>query len=149
MPPPDLTHLDAGTLQAFLNDQVANFRETLRKIRRDDEEGTALKSMLDGITTAETIQQNPFLAIGRMATNQEVGGSGLVKIVQDQAGSIDGVLDFQQRLFDDIDSNVQETIDTLLHTQGSSLEAIEGADLLDVFGEVEDTLSGAGESDSD
>ncbi|KAB1140859.1 type VII secretion system-associated protein [Streptomyces luteolifulvus] len=146
---PDLTHLDAGTLQAFLDHDVAGFSEELRKIRRDNESAPALKSMLDGITTTESLQQNPFLAIGLMATSEVVGGSGLVTTVTDQAKSIDDVLEFQQQLFNDFDSNMQETIDTLLKTQGSSLEAIEGQQLLDAFGEVEDTLSNAGDTGSD
>ncbi|GGW30771.1 type VII secretion system-associated protein [Streptomyces xantholiticus] len=150
MPPPDLTALDANALQDFLDMKVAPFIGELEKIRKDSDSGDALHTMLGDVhTTSEAnIQQDTFLGIGGMATDSETGGGGLIKSVKEQATSIDGIFEFQQRLFDDLDNNLQETINTLLRDQGTSLAAIEGQEFLDIFGEVEDTMTGADEAGS-
>ncbi|MEV5384468.1 type VII secretion system-associated protein [Streptomyces sp. NPDC052721] len=137
----DLTHLDVQTLRTFLQNDVAEFVRELEKIRTDDW-APALRSLLENRASADTLQENPFLAIGLMGQDDTLGGQALLTAVKDQAKAADGILDFQQRLFRDIDTELRETIDTLLTTQGASLEAIEAADFLDVLDGVDHTLSG-------
>ncbi|MGW3622028.1 type VII secretion system-associated protein [Streptomyces sp. NPDC000880] len=141
----DLTHLDAKSLQTFLDVDVAAFIEELKKIRQDDW-AAALKSILEGKVTSSTLQQNPILALGLMASGQNdpVFGAGLINAVKADAQSFDDVLAFQQQLFKDIDKDLQTTIETLLKTQGASLESIDGEKLLDPFSDVENDLSEAG-----
>ncbi len=56
----DLTHLDSRGLQAFLDGDVADFITALEQIRKDDPAGAqALKSLLDGRNTPDTLQENP------------------------------------------------------------------------------------------
>jgi hypothetical protein len=141
----DLTHLDAPSLQKFLDVDVAAFIEELRKIRLNDW-APALQSILDGKTTAGTLYQNPILALGPMATGQNdlVFGAGLINAVKADAQSFDDVLAFQQQLFKDIDKDLQTTIETLLKTQGAGLESIDGEKLLDAFDDVNADLGQGG-----
>jgi hypothetical protein len=144
---PDLTYLDAKSLQTFLDVDVAAFIEELKKIRQDDW-AVALYSILQGKGTSSTLQENPVLALGLMASGEgdPVFGAGLINAVTTDAQSFDDVFAFQQQLFKDIDSDLQETIETLLTTQGASLESIDGEKLLDPFDEVDSDLGNAGQA---
>ncbi|MET8635066.1 type VII secretion system-associated protein [Streptomyces sp. NPDC004096] len=145
----DLTHLDSRGLQAFLDGDVADFVTALEQIRKDDPAGAqALKSLLDGRNTPDTLQENPFLAIGLMAGTDDVHGASLISKVKDEAQSVDDIFAAQRTLFKDIDSDVRETIRTLLKTQGSSLTSIDGEKLLDIFSDVDSDLSDTGGSQS-
>ncbi|MET8783647.1 type VII secretion system-associated protein [Streptomyces sp. NPDC004589] len=115
----------------------------------DDPAGAqALKSLLDGRNTPDTLQENPFLAIGLMAGTDDVHGASLISKVKDEAQSVDDIFAAQRTLFKDIDSDVRETIRTLLKTQGSSLTSIDGEKLLDIFSDVDSDLSDTGGSQS-
>ncbi|MFE4663701.1 type VII secretion system-associated protein [Streptomyces sp. NPDC056716] len=139
---PDLTYLDSASLNTFLQNDVKDFIADLVAIRADDPSGVpAVKSLVEGKQYPETLQQNPLLAIGLMGGSDEVHGQSLLAVVGSAAGSVDGILAFQQQLFDEISDDLQKTIDTLLTTQGTSLEAIEGQELLDIFSDVDGLMA--------
>jgi hypothetical protein len=141
----DLTHLDATGLQSFLDGDVAEFIKDLKNIRLDDNNQVqALKSILDGRNTADTLQENPVLAIGLMTGDDTVHGKTLVDKVKTAAQSIDDVFVAQGTLFKDVDRDLQETITSLLKTQGSSLASIDGEKILDIFSDVNSDLSDTG-----
>ncbi|MEU8588763.1 type VII secretion system-associated protein [Streptomyces sp. NPDC048664] len=143
----DLTHLDKAGMQAFVNGDLADFITAIDKIRKDDPAGArALKSLLDGRNTADTLQENPFLAIGLMAGSDDVHGASLITKVKAMAQSVDDIFGSQKTLFKDIDTDVRETIRTLLATQGDNLGSIDGEKLLDVFSDVDGDLSDTGGS---
>jgi hypothetical protein len=145
----DLTHLDSPGLQAFVDGDLADFITELEKIRKDDPAGAqALKSLLDGRNTPGTLQENPFLAIGLMAGGDDVHGATLISKIKDMAQSVDDIFGAQKTLFKDIDSDLRETIRTLLKTQGSNLTSINGEKLLDIFSDVDSDLGDTGGSNS-
>ncbi|MFB7054891.1 type VII secretion system-associated protein [Streptomyces vinaceus] len=139
---PDFTHLDSASLTAFADHDLASFISALTAIRKDAEGSgiQALKSILDGRTTPETLQQNSVLAIGLMAGGDQVHGQSLIAAIKAAAESVDTVLGDQQDLFKDIDRDLRDTIRTLLATQGSSLNSISAADFLDAFADVDQGL---------
>ncbi|MFD3944801.1 type VII secretion system-associated protein [Streptomyces sp. NPDC058579] len=141
---PDLTHLDSATLRTFADQDLAAFLTALAAIRKDSQgtEIRALKSILDGRTYPNTLQQNPVLGIGLMAADDAVHGLSLIANVRKAAESVDNVFADQEDLFEDIDRNLRETLRTLLNTQGSSLMSIDAAEFLDVFADVDDSLGG-------
>ncbi|MFB6989022.1 MULTISPECIES: type VII secretion system-associated protein [unclassified Streptomyces] len=137
----DLTHLDGKTLKTFTDHDVAEFIKALDDIRKDSNAGIkALKSILDGRTDPQHLQQDPALAIGLMGKDDVVHGQSLVTAVKKAAGSVDAVFDSQHTLFKHIELDLQETIAKLLDTQGKSLESIDGASLLDIFSDVDKEL---------
>lgn len=141
----DLTHLDSTGLQTFVDNDVDSFLKELDAIRKDDPAGVlALQSILLGRPTAATLQENPILAIGLMGGDDTVSGASLIARVKDSAQSVDDIFSAQKTLFKDIDTDLRETIKTLLETQGSSLTSIDGQSLLDVFSDVDGELGGGG-----
>ncbi|TXC99886.1 type VII secretion system-associated protein [Streptomyces sp. ISID311] len=144
---PDLTHLDAHAVQTFIDNDVSDFMSALEKIRKDDPGGVrALKSILDGTATVDTLDENQILAIGLMAGDDSLHGQNLIKAVQTVATSVDEILATQGTLFKDIDRDLRRTVKTLLDTQGSSLASIDGEKLLDVFSNVDSDLGASGKS---
>lgn len=141
----DLTHLDSTGLQTFVDNDVDSFLKELDAIRKDDPAGVlALQSILLGRPTAATLQENPILAIGLMGGDDTVSGASLIARVKDSGQSVDDIFVAQKTLFKDIDTDLRETIKTLLETQGSSLTSIDGQSLLDVFSDVDGELGGGG-----
>ncbi|MEU5093233.1 type VII secretion system-associated protein [Streptomyces sp. NPDC020996] len=147
----DLTHLDGQQLKRFREEDVNAFRTALKAILADSATPPvirALGSLVAGRTTPDTLNQNQVLAIGNMSTDDLVQGKTLVGQVTSAAKGIDDILVAQQTLFEDLDDNLQTTIETLLKNQGDSLTAIDGEKLLDVFSDVNDDLGSAGGSNS-
>ncbi|WP_406841737.1 type VII secretion system-associated protein (plasmid) [Streptomyces sp. AHU1] len=145
----NLTHLDAKTLQSFMDHDLSDFITALKNIRLDQPFGArALKSLLEGIGTPDTLQENTILGIGLMAADgASVKGSALIKAVTNGAQSIDTVLERQGKVFNEIHNDLIETISTLLKTQGTSLDSLEDSKFLDVFSDVNRDLgpgTGAG-----
>lgn len=141
----DLTHLDGAALKRFLDNDLDDFVEALKAIRKDstaDSGGVrALKSIVDGRTTPDTLQQSQALTIGTLGTDDSTHGKTLLTAVTDAAGTVDTVFGSQQNLFGDISRDLKQTITTLLDAQGSSLHSIGAEQLLDVFSDVGDDLS--------
>ncbi|MFE3270746.1 type VII secretion system-associated protein [Streptomyces sp. NPDC059215] len=139
----DLTHLDAKSLRAFVENDVASFKKELDAIRKDDPSGVrALQSIVLGRTTPETLQENQVLGIGLLGSDDLVNGKSLVTKITDFAKSVDDILLAQTKLFEDIDDDLRETIKILLKTQSGSLESISGEKLLDIFSDIDEDLAG-------
>ncbi|MFD9393349.1 type VII secretion system-associated protein [Streptomyces sp. NPDC060000] len=145
----DLTQLNALGLQRFIDNDVAGFSANLEAVRKDDTNGVrALKSLVEGYTTADTMQENQFLAIGLMSAGDSSlqGGKTLIDRVTAGATAIDAVLKAQQTLFEDIDRDLRTTVKKLLKNQDESLASIGGQKLLDIFSDVDSDLGGTGGS---
>lgn len=159
----DLTHLDGPALQRFVDNDLADFIDGLKAIRKDsaaDNGGVrALRSIVNGATTPETLQQSQALSIGQMGTSDALHGQSLLTAVTGAAKSTDAVFEQHVDLFGDIDRDMKQTIRTLLNAQGSSLQSIDGEKFLDIFSDVDegmsenpgsdDTDSGSGNSGND
>ncbi|KOV30675.1 type VII secretion system-associated protein [Streptomyces sp. XY152] len=142
----DLTQLDASHLQTFIDTEVADFNKDLVGIGKDVPGGArALKSLVEGYHSSEGnhLQENPYLAIGLMATEGGlVKGNTLVSRIADAAKGIVDVLTAEQKLFKHIAGNLEETIKVLQKNQDRSLTAISAEKMLDLFSDVDNDLSG-------
>ena len=141
----DLTHLDGPALQRFVDNDLADFLTALKAIRRDstaDNGGIrALRSIVDGATTPDSLQQNQALAIGSMGADDFLHGKSLLTAATGAAKSVDGVFAQHVDLFGDIERDMKQTIRTLLNAQGSSLHSIGAERMLDVFSDVDEGMS--------
>lgn len=142
----DLTHLDSTALKNFKNTDVADFITDLVNIRKDNAGVRSLKNLIaeTGAGSAQGLAK--ILRIGLMNggdSSDPVGGSTLVEALKTQSTALDKILTDQKTLFDDIDSALDETITTLLKTQGDSLDSIDGEKLLDIFDTVDGDMSGS------
>ncbi|MGW1108807.1 type VII secretion system-associated protein [Streptomyces sp. NPDC002540] len=134
----DLTHLDAKGLQTFVDHDVTDFIEALKRIRKDAPNGKALRSALLGYDSSDhDVGLNKFLTIGGLNAESEPNGKTLITAVTSAAKGIDDVFSAQQALFRNIDSDLRETIKKLLKTQGESLAGISQEKLLDIFSDVD------------
>ncbi|MEU9347620.1 type VII secretion system-associated protein [Streptomyces sp. NPDC048278] len=147
----DLTHLDSTALKNFKNNDVADFISDLLEIRKDKAGIRSLKNLLAETGDDSASGAAKILRIGLMNggdSKDPVGGSTLVEALKTQAGGLDKILKGQKTLFDDIDDALDETITTLLKTQGDSLTSIDGEKLLDIFDTVDGDMSGTDSNDS-
>ncbi|MDQ0765440.1 type VII secretion system-associated protein [Streptomyces canus] len=140
----DLTHLDANGLQTFVDNDVADFIDALKRIREDDSDVKSVHSAVAGYDSSDDeVGRNKFLVIGGLNTDAEPQGKALIDAVTSAAKGIDEFFSAQQSLFKNIDSDLRETIKTLLKTQQESLAGIKAQELLDVFSNL-DSASSAG-----
>ncbi|MGW0832707.1 type VII secretion system-associated protein [Streptomyces prunicolor] len=142
----DLTHLDSTALKNFKDHDVADFISNLLEIRQDKAGVRSLKNLIaeTGAGSAQGLAK--ILRIGLMNggdSSDPVGGGTLVEALKTQATALDKILTGQKTLFDDIDDALEETITTLLKTQGDSLDKIDGEKLLDIFDTVDGDMSGS------
>jgi len=147
----DLTHLDSTALKNFKNNDVADFISDLLDIRKDKAGVRSLKNLVAETGEGSAAGAAKILRIGLMNggdSKDPVGGATLVEALKTQAGALDKILTGQKTLFDDIDSAIEETITTLLKTQGDSLASIDGEKLMDIFGTVDSDMSGTDSKNS-
>jgi len=141
----DLTHLDGPALQRFVDNDLADFIAALKAVRKDsaaDNGGVrALRSIVNGATTPETLQQSQALSIGQMGTGDTMHGESLLTAATGAAHSVDAVFEQHVNLFGDIDRDMKQTIRTMLNTQGSTLQSIDGEKFLDLFSDVDEGMS--------
>ena len=85
------------------------------------------------------------LGIGFMLQAAYLGGQGekLNKAVGKTADDLTTIYEEQAKLFEDIQQNLKDTIDTLFSAQNTNLTGIDGQDFLDVFEDVVDDLGGS------
>ncbi|MFE4453472.1 type VII secretion system-associated protein [Streptomyces sp. NPDC056796] len=147
----NLTHLDGKSLQTFIETDLKDFVTQTQNIRNDKPDtsdgrpaGRALKSLIDGSTTPETLQQNQFLALGPMVANDLTHGKGLIEATTRSAKSIDGILEAQQRLFRDIERDFRQTLKVMGATQSDNMTEINAQKMLDIFEDVDNDLGPSG-----
>ncbi|MFJ3672575.1 type VII secretion system-associated protein [Streptomyces sp. NPDC090106] len=150
-----LTHLDGKSLSSFIETELKDFVEQTKNIRQDKTDsgdarppGRALKSLVDGTTTPETLQQNQFLALGPMVSDGLTHGKNLIEATTKSAKSIDGILEAQERLFRDIDRDFRQTLKLMGNTQSDNIAEINAEKFLDIFEDVDNDLSPTSTSSS-
>ncbi|MFE6281204.1 type VII secretion system-associated protein [Streptomyces sp. NPDC057877] len=149
-------NLDKAWLENFLNNDILNFRNELKKIVNDGvgpsgEIVPALANLLPEGQIPEGSLPGAVrpLTIGSMAADTRTNGKALVEAVTELIGAIDLILENQKILFEDIDDNLRTSIDKLFKTQGDNLARIDGDKLLDIFEDVDESLGGSGDPDDD
>lgn len=161
------TVLDVEWLKQFIHGDFDDFRTALRKILKDDPaSGPSVGFIADGTVTATTLVSGKPLAIGGLAgpvggggatdagstspnTATDMGGQALNGAIQQAAGAIFEQLESQDKLFEDIESALGETIEKMKASQAKSLDRISSDTFMDIFEDVDTDLgSGGGGADS-
>ncbi|CAM2963912.1 type VII secretion system-associated protein [Streptomyces albus] len=158
------TQLNKEWLQNFKNHDIAAFRDLLKAISEDGENpmAPAMKTLNN---KDAPIPGLPFgtpvpLAIGNLAGDESTHGKKVNESVVEMVQVLDGIISSHMDLFKDIESALEETIDTLFKTQGQSLDAIDGQKLFDIFEDEdveadlttppdEESSGGGGDDDDD
>ncbi|MFF0478486.1 type VII secretion system-associated protein [Streptomyces sp. NPDC004284] len=148
----NLSHLDGQSLQTFVDHDIKDFLTKTEEIRRDKDSGDAtypiraLRSLVDGETTPETIGQNQVLALGPMAGDDTTHGKSLIEAVKGAAKSIDEILERQQRLFRDIDRDFRQTLKLMGSAQSDNLTEINAEKMLELFEDVDNDMGPSGKA---
>lgn len=149
-------NLNKAWLQSFLDDDVVPFLAAVKKMRQDGKapDGTLVPGMPnlqsgdDGADKAPGFHdgQKVPLAIGVMAGDKDgrTNGGYLIKSLDKMVDQIDTILKLQVDLFEEIEDNLQDTIDEMFKTQDDNLEKIDGKKFVNFFDGVDDVLSEAG-----
>ncbi|UNS99671.1 type VII secretion system-associated protein [Streptomyces tubbatahanensis] len=160
------TQLNKEWLQNFKDHDIAAFRDALKAVSGDSTGDPVIPGMLSLKGDNGAIDGLPYgtpvpLAIGNLAQDQDSNGDRVNSAVVEMVNALEGILTSHKELFKDIDSALEETIETLLKTQGESLDSIEGQKLFDIFEDEDvetdltttpnedDSGGGGGEDDED
>lgn len=138
----DLTHLDATSLTQFADNEVQTFIAELTKTRRDTADTPPVESPY---TIASTLSSAPNrqLTIGQMGATGTVHGDSLRTNLVALATAIDKVYVKQQKLFADMDTNLRDTVRTLLNTSGAALDSINSQRFISAMADVGHDLGGS------
>ncbi|AEN12992.1 MULTISPECIES: type VII secretion system-associated protein [unclassified Streptomyces] len=149
-------NLNKEWLQSFLDDDVVPFLAAVKKIRENGDSPDkvlvpgmpTLQGGEDGAKTAPGFLdgQKVPLAIGLMASDAEgrTNGGYLVKSLNGMVDQLDEILKLQVELFEEIEDNLEDTIEKMFKTQDDNLEKIDGKKLVDFFEGVDEVLSESG-----
>ncbi|MFJ4895958.1 type VII secretion system-associated protein [Streptomyces sp. NPDC088788] len=163
----DKVVLDKGWMKNFIDTEIEDFRTAIDKISKDgryegnhwnehndsyDIEDVRAVGNLSKYGNVDADNQVP-LALGALVGKDGMGAD-LVKAVLDAAKQLNDVVLDQKKLFDDIEDALRETMDTLLNTEGESLDKIDGDKFItsvfeDVSDDIRDSLASGGGADSD
>jgi hypothetical protein len=142
------TQLDKAWIENFRNIDIADFKKLLKEVSQNSTGDPVVPSMAALKGEDDGVPGLPFgtpvpLAIGNLASDVGTHGQAVSKSVMEMVTLLDGIIKSHLTLFDDIDSALEETIQTLFQTQGESLDAVEGQQLIDIFEDVEADLTTA------
>ncbi|MEW1724894.1 type VII secretion system-associated protein [Streptomyces sp. NPDC093109] len=143
--------LDKAGLKSFRDNRLLPFKDELRKIKMDDPTlGPTMGSLIGEedvkIEDFDSYQAGKPLALGFMLKDDEIDGqvAKLNKSLARMAEDLTTIFDEQTKLFDDIEDNLNETLESLFDTQGTNLTKIDGQEYLDIFEDVDDGMGGGG-----
>ncbi|MEU5717332.1 type VII secretion system-associated protein [Streptomyces sp. NPDC020403] len=146
-------NLNKAWLQNFLDNDVIPFLAAVKKIREDGDSPDKvlvpaipnLQGGEDGANKAPGFfdGQKVPLAIGTMAGDKEgrTNGGYLIKSLNEMVDQLDEILKLQVELFEEIEDNLEDTIEEMFKTQDDNLEKIDGKKLVDFFEGVDEVLS--------
>ncbi|MFD5037094.1 type VII secretion system-associated protein [Streptomyces sp. NPDC058378] len=150
---PPAVNLNKAWLQNFLDNDVIPFLAAVKKIREDGDSPDKvlvpaipnLQGGEDGANKAPGFfdGQKVPLAIGTMAGDKDgrTNGGYLIKCLNEMVDQIDEILKLQVELFEEIEDNLEDTIEEMFKTQDDNLEKIDGKKLVDFFEGVDEVLS--------
>lgn len=147
-------NLNKAWMQSFLTDDVGPFREAIRLIREDGtapgDDDLAVPAVGNLLADSGAKKASGFhdgqkipIAIGTMAADEggRVNGGYLVKSLNTILEQLDGILKQQSELFEEIEANLEDSMDKMFKTQDESLDKIDGKKFVDFFEDVDDVLS--------
>ncbi|MFF8593836.1 type VII secretion system-associated protein [Streptomyces sp. NPDC015220] len=131
---PDLTKLDASRLRTFAETDVREAGDEIARLRTSDQEGQSLYDISNA-------PSGPFV-LGAMASDSDTAGKTLVSHTVQSAKAIDGVLNHHLTAFRDLRRELDDVVDTMLKTQGETLEQVEGEKFLSAIKGYDADMSG-------
>ncbi|MET8557441.1 type VII secretion system-associated protein [Streptomyces sp. NPDC004959] len=144
-------NLNKAWLQDFLTDDVGGFLTALKKMREDGTDVPAIPNLQGGEDGANKAMgfkdgQKTPLAIGTMALDKEgrTNGGYLIKSLNTLVDQVDEILKLQVELFEEIEDNLEDTIEEIFTTQEDNLGKIDGKKIVNFFEGVDDVLSESG-----
>lgn len=129
----DLTKLDSQALQAFIDNDVTAFINDIVALRAAGQTPPALFDL--------SSSPHPVL-MGQMGGDDNTGGKSVITNAQSAAKAIDQVLKTHKESFDDLKTELQDVITTMLKTQGESLASIDGQKFLTAIKNYDFDMSG-------
>ncbi|MER0481704.1 type VII secretion system-associated protein [Streptomyces sp. Edi2] len=141
--------LNKEWIKKFIDVDLHEFRGAIEKILVDAPAerfaGGRNDIMVQSITNLMDIPKNVHYSQKRPLTLGKMGQDGIAgDLVKSIAGSAKKLGDFvgdQKKLFDHIESNLRDAMETLLKTEGESLDKIDGEKFYNVFEDVADDIS--------
>ncbi|MER7183287.1 type VII secretion system-associated protein [Streptomyces hyaluromycini] len=131
----DLTKLDAQGLQAFIDKDVTGFYNDIVALRRPGQTPPALFDVGN--------EPKPLL-LGQMNSDGDTGGDTVLKNARTAATAIDKVLNNHQSGFQDLRTELENVITTMLKTQGDNLADVDAQKFLSAIdGYVSDMGGGS------
>jgi hypothetical protein len=145
-------NLNKAWLQAFLTDDVRPFITEIRKM------GVAGTAPIDGVDVPALVDlvaaggktaagfrdgQVKPLAIGTMATETagRTNGGNVIAKLNELIEQVTAILKQQGELFDEIEDDLEETIEKMFKTQDENMDKIDGKKFVNFFEDVDDILS--------
>ncbi|MEU1518966.1 type VII secretion system-associated protein [Streptomyces sp. NPDC005811] len=138
----DLTHLDATSLTQFADNEVQTVIDELKKIRLDTADTPPVQSLYT-ISSTLSSAPNKQLTLGPMGATATVHGDELKTNLVALATAIDKVYVKHRELFGDMDTNLRDTVRTLLNTSGASLDSINSEKFISAMADVGQDLGGS------
>ncbi|MCL6675203.1 MULTISPECIES: type VII secretion system-associated protein [Streptomyces] len=137
----DLTHLDSASLIQFADNEVQTFIADIKKMRQDTADTPSVEALF---TLSSTLSSAPNkqLTIGQMGATGTVHGDSLRTNMVALATAIDKVFVKHQDLFRDMDTDIRDTVRTLLNTAGTSLDSISSDRFISAMADVGQDLGG-------
>ncbi|NEE26983.1 type VII secretion system-associated protein [Streptomyces sp. SID7982] len=132
----DLSELDKASLQAFIEQDLSEFKGDIKKVL---EGAPSLKAMSEGRTTADTVLtvgKNEPLVMARIGDSDDVNGESFVKSLASNIETAVTTLEGQLSTFEEIEDGLRQTIEKLFKTQGDNLAAIEAGDFSEILSEA-------------
>ncbi|WP_331728264.1 type VII secretion system-associated protein [Streptomyces sp. NBC_01176] len=137
---PDLTKLDAPSLRTFAETDVREAGDEIARLRTSDQEGQSLYDISNA-------PNGPFF-IGPMAGDSDTAGKSLVSHTIQSAKAIDSVLNRHLTAFRDLRRQLDDVVDTMLKTQGETLQQVDGQKFLSAIRGYDADMSGGTYSSS-
>ncbi|MFJ1746196.1 type VII secretion system-associated protein [Streptomyces sp. NPDC088116] len=146
-------NVNKAWMQKFLDDDIKPFRKAIAAIREDGEapasdlKAPAVGNLLagNGAKTAAGFHdgQKVPLAIGLMAADEgeRTNGAYVIKSLNAVLEQLEEILKMQSELFEEMEANLEDSIEKMFKTQDDSLEKIDGKKFIDFFEDVDDVLS--------
>ncbi|MGW3290753.1 type VII secretion system-associated protein [Streptomyces sp. NPDC001002] len=131
----DLTKLDAHALQAFIDGDVTPFYNDIVALRAPGQTPPALFDI--------GTQPKPLL-LGQMNGDNDTSGATVLKNLVTTANAIDKVLNNHQSAFDDLRTELENVIKTMLKTQSDNLGNVDGEKFLTAIGGYVSDIGGGG-----
>ncbi|GGQ79324.1 type VII secretion system-associated protein [Streptomyces flaveolus] len=127
-----LTTLDSAALRKFIEGPLTEFINDLVKVRSDDGNTLAVRSVAHGYTQPDTFYLTKPLALGYMGADDTVHGNTFNSKTLSFAEALDGILQAQSdSVLPHIKDGLQKVITEFMKQQGGNLESIKASDFLE------------------